>query len=467
MTALPNSLAARDIAYQMHPYTNARRHERMGPIVIDRGEGIYVYDDQGRQYIEAMAGLWSVALGWGEDRLVDAATRQMKRLPYYHSFSHKANEPAIELAEKLVMMTPDGLDHVFFTNSGSEANDTVIKMVWYYNNALGRTQKKKFIARNGGYHGITIASGSLTGLQVNQKGFDLPLSFVRHVTSPHHYRFALPGESEEAFSTRLAEEVEALILAEGPDTVAAFIGEPVMGAGGVIVPPAGYWEKIQAVCRKYDVLIVADEVINGFGRTGTTFACEKYDIKPDILVLSKQLTSSYLPLAALVISDEIYQTMADQTEVLGTFGHGYTTSAHPVSTAVGLESLAIFEERDIVANAAKAGERLQAGLKRFADHPLVGEVRGVGLIGALELVADKKTRAPFDPPGKVGMHLFERGHEHGLIIRNIRDTIAFCPPMIVTVDEIDEILRRFELTLADTDAWVADGMPAPVAEERV
>ncbi len=460
MTALPNSLHARDVAYILHPYTNARRHERLGPMVIDHGKGVYVYDDQGREYIEGMAGLWSVAVGFGEQRLVDAAAKQMAKLPFYHTFSHKSHEPSIDLAEKLIKMSPDGLDHVFFTNSGSEANDTVVKIVWYYNNAIGRPEKKKFIARNGGYHGITIASGSLTGLQVNQRGFDLPLSFVRHVTCPHHYRFAEPGESEEAFADRLAAELEATILAEGPETVAAFIGEPVMGAGGVIVPPATYWEKVQAVCRKYDVLVVADEVINGIGRIGTLFACETFGIKPDVLVLSKQITSSYQPLAAVLFSDAIYQGVADQTERLGTFGHGFTTSGHPVATAVALENLAIIEERGLVENVSVVGPRLQAALRTFADHPLVGEVRGVGLIAAIELVADKKTKAKFDPVGKVALYLFERAQEHGLILRAIQDQIAFCPPLIVTPKQIDQIVARFGAALEETEAWVAAGMPA-------
>lgn len=459
MTVLPNSLQARDIAYLVHPYTNARRHERVGPVVIDRGQGIYVYDDQGNEFIEGLAGLWSVGVGFGEQRLVEAAARQMSKLPYYHSFSHKSHEPSINLAEKLVTMTPEGLDHVFFTNSGSEANDTVIKMVWFYNNALGRTGKKTFIARNGGYHGITIASGSLTGLQVNQKGFDLPLDFVRHVTAPNHYRFAEPGESEEAFADRLAAELEATILSEGPETIAAFIGEPVIGAGGVIVPPRTYWEKMQAVCRKYDVLVVADEVICGFGRVGTLFACEAYGIKPDILVLSKQITSSYQPLAAIVISDALYQGMADGSAALGTFGHGFTGSGHPVATAVALENLAIIEERDLVGNAARVGPYLQEKLRSFAGHPLVGEVRGIGLIGAVELVADKASKAKFDPPGKVGLYLFERAHAHGLIIRNIQDSICFCPPLIITTAQIDEMIARFARALEDTQAWIAAGMP--------
>jgi 4-aminobutyrate--pyruvate transaminase len=461
MNILPNSLSARDVAYQIHPYTNARRHERIGPIVIERGSGIYVYDDQGRAYIEAMAGLWSVAVGFGEDRLVQAAARQMSKLPYYHTFSHKSHEPSIELAEKLVKMSPDGLNHVFFTSSGSEANDTVVKFVWYYNNSLERPQKKKFIARNGGYHGITVASGSLTGLQVNQRGFDLPLPFVKHVTCPHHYRFAEAGESEEAFADRLAAELEATILAEGPETVAAFIGEPLMGAGGVLAPPGAYWRKMQEVCRRHDVLIVADEVINGFGRLGTLFACEYYGIQPDILVLSKQITSSYQPLAAVLVSDALYQGIADQTERLGNFGRGFTASGHPVATAVALENLAIIEERGLVANAARVGAHLQASLRRFADHPLVGEVRGVGLIAAVELVADKASKAKFDPPGKVGLYLFERAHEHGLIIRAVQDSIAFCPPLIITPAQVDDVVRRFEHALADTQSWVTAGMPGP------
>jgi 4-aminobutyrate--pyruvate transaminase len=459
MNMLPNSLSARDVAYQIHPYTNARRHERIGPIVIERGSGIYVYDDQGREYIEALAGLWSVAVGFGEDRLVQAAARQMSKLPYYHTFSHKSHEPSIELAEKLVKMSPDGLDHVFFTSSGSEANDTVVKFVWYYNNSVGRPQKKKFIARNGGYHGITVASGSLTGLQVNQRGFDLPLPFVKHLTCPHHYRFAEAGESEEAFADRLAAELEATILAEGPETVAAFIGEPLMGAGGVVPPPATYWRKVQEVCRRFDVLVVADEVINGFGRLGTLFACEHYGIQPDILVLSKQITSSYQPLAAVLVSDALYQGIADQTERLGSFGHGFTASGHPVATAVALENLAIIEERGLVANAAKVGAHLQTSLRRFADHPLVGEVRGVGLIAAVELVADKASKAKFDPPGKVGLYLFERAQEHGLIIRAMQDSIAFCPPLIITAAQVDDVVKRFGDALAETQNWVTAGMP--------
>ncbi|WP_102959877.1 aspartate aminotransferase family protein [Mangrovicella endophytica] len=457
MSKLPNSSHARDVEYVLHPVTNARRHEEMGPIVIDRGEGIYVIDDEGNRYIEGMAGLWSVGVGFGEKRLADAAFRQMQKLPYYHSFSHKSNEPMINLAERLVAMSPERLSRVFFTNSGSEANDTVVKLLWYYNNARGRPQKKTFLTRQGAYHGITIASGSLTTLAANHRDFDLPAIPVRQLTCPHYWRNALPGESEEEFATRLAKELEDTILEAGADTIAALIGEPLMGAGGVMPPPATYWQKVQEVCRRHDILIVADEVINGFGRLGTTFACEYYGIDPDVLVISKQLTSSYIPLAAVLMTDEIYQTVADNTAKIGTFGHGFTTSGHPVACAVANENLDIIEEKNLVANAKAMGEVLHRELARFRDHPLVGEVRGAGLIAAVELVADKATKARFDPVGKAGGILFGKGHERGVIVRAIGDQIAFCPPMIITEDEVVEMVKRFGLALEDTAAVLAAG----------
>lgn len=460
-TALPNSVYARDVEYLLHPVTNARKHEEMGPIVIDRGEGIFVYDDQGNQYIEAMAGLWSVAVGFGEKRIADAAYKQLQKLPYYHTFSHKTNEPSVDLAERLVRMTPERVNRVFFTNSGSEANDTVVKLIWYYNNARGRPQKKTFLSRQNAYHGITMVSGSLTGLPVNHRDFDLPIIPVRHLTCPHYWRFGQPGESEAAFTDRLIRELEDTIAREGADTIAAFIGEPLMGAGGVLPPPEGYWARVQEVCRRNDILIVADEVINGFGRLGTTFACEYYGIDPDVLVTSKQIASSYAPLAAIIMSDEIYQGIADNTARIGTLGHGFTTTGHPVSCAIANENLAIIEERGLVANAKASGAVLQSELARFADHPLVGDVRGAGLIAAVELVADKATKARFDPVGRAGGILFGKGHEHGVIIRAIGDQIAFCPPLIITQDEVREMVARFGRALDDTYAALkADGVVA-------
>ncbi|WP_158811013.1 aspartate aminotransferase family protein [Beijerinckia sp. L45] len=446
---LPNSAAARDVRFILHPVTDARRNEETGPIVIERGEGIYVIDDAGNRYIEGMAGLWNVAVGFGEKRLVDAATKQLSTLPYYHTFSQKSNLPSIDLAEKLVQISPERLQHVFFTNSGSEANDSVVKMVWYYNNAIGRPKKKKFLARHKGYHGITVASGSLTGLPGNHRDFDLPAIPVHHLTCPHHYRFAEPGESEEAFSERLAAELEAYIEAEGADTIAAFIGEPILGAGGVMPPPAGYWAKIKAICRRHDILIVADEVITGFGRVGTMFASDYYGIDPDILVVSKQITSAYQPLAAVLISDALYQGIADNSNKLKSFAHGFTTTGNPVACAVGLENLAIIEERDLVANAKRMGALMHAKLAPFCDHPLVGEIRGVGLIAGIELVADKASKAAFEPVGKVGADFFHRAHAHGLIVRGIGDTIALCPPLIITEVEVEDMIVRFSRTLDD------------------
>lgn len=446
MNERPNSLHASDIAHSMHPYTNMRAHEEQGPMIITRGEGARVYDSEGNEYIEGLAGLWSVAVGFSQPRLRDAAVKQLDALPYYHSFAHKANEPAIRLAEKLAEMTPEGLDRAFFTNSGSEANDTVIKMVWFMNNALGRPEKKKFLARTKGYHGITIASGSLTGLPGNHKDFDLPAIPVTHLTCPHFWKFGAEGETEADFTARLLQELEDTIVAEGPETIAAFIGEPVMGAGGVITPPEGYWPGVAAICEKYDILLVADEVINGFGRLGTTFGVEKYGYTPDIMVMSKQLTSSYMPLAAIMVNDKVYNAIADNTAKLGTFGHGYTASGHPVACAVALENLAIIEEGDLIGNAARLEPMFQAGLQAFKDHPLVGEVRGIGLIGGLEL-ADKTTKAPFGAPGAIAARVMKAAQANGLICRNVYDTVALCPPLIVTEDDITAIFARLGAAL--------------------
>ncbi|MBE9638380.1 aspartate aminotransferase family protein [Salipiger mangrovisoli] len=459
MNKIPNSLHASDIAHSMHPYTNMRLHEEQGPMIITRGEGVHVYDSEGKEYIEGLAGLWSVAVGFSQPRLVEAAAKQMAELPYYHSFAHKAHEPSIRLAEKLAEMTPEGMDRVFFTNSGSEANDTVIKMVWFYNNALGRPEKKKFLARNKGYHGITIASGSLTGLPANHKDFDLPAIPVTHLTCPHYWKWAEDGETEAEFTARLLKEAEDTILSEGPETIAAFIGEPVMGAGGVMTPPEGYWPGIRALCDKYDILLVSDEVINGFGRCGTPFGCQKYGFTPDIMVTSKQLTSSYMPLAAIIVNDKVYNTIADHTAKLGTFGHGFTGSGHPVACAVGLENLKIIEEQDLMGNAARLEAKFQEGLRKFADHPLVGEVRGVGLIGGIELAKDKEKRLSFEPAGKVAPQVVKFCAEEGLILRAVYETVALCPPLIVTEEDIDQILARLGRALDRGWEWVqAEGL---------
>jgi len=445
--------ALKDVQYQIHPSTDARLHQEIGPLIIERGEGVYVYDDHGKQYLEAMSGLWSVALGFSNERLIKAAEQQLRKLPFYHLFNHKAHNPSIELAEKLIEVAPVPMSKVFFTNSGSEANDTVVKLIWYRNNAIGKPQKKKFISRLNAYHGITTVSASLTGLAANQRGFDVPLPGFHHVSCPHHYRYARPGQTEEQFADHLAAELESMIVREGPETVAAFYGEPLMGAGGVIVPPRTYWEKIQTVCRKYDVMIVADEVICGFGRTGKMFGCQTFGIKPDVMVVSKQLSSSYQPIAAILINDELFQGIADQSHAFGTLGHGFTCSGHPVAAAVALENFKIIQEQNLVEHAAEMGGLLHAGLAHFSGHPLVGEVRGCGLIGAVELVANRETKEPMDTVGKLGRHFAGRAQEHGMITRAIGDSIALCPPLVTTKAEIERLLETFSRALDDTERW--------------
>ena len=452
MTERANSAAKRDAAVQLHPYSPLRKIETDGALVITEGKGIYIRDEHGKEYIEGLAGLWCTSLGFGEERLVKAATDQMRRLPFYHLFASKTHDVAIDLAERLLAMMPVKMSKVFFNNSGSEANDTAIKLVWYYQNAKGRPRKKKIISRMKGYHGVTVATASLTGLPNNHRDFDLPIANIRHADCPHHYRFAKPGESEEDFATRLADSLDAMIQREDPETVAAFIAEPVMGAGGVIVPPKTYFEKIQAVLKKHDVLLIADEVICGFGRTGNMFGTETFGLKPDIITVAKALSSAYLPISGTVISEDVYQTCLQESDKIGVFAHGFTYSGHPVAAAVALETLKIYEERDILGHVRKVAPRFQEKLRSFASHPMVGEVRGVGLIGGIELVADKKTKAPFPASSGVGMKLSEHALKHGLIVRPLADTIGLCPPLIITEAEIDEMFRRLSASLEDTAA---------------
>ncbi|WP_420549354.1 aspartate aminotransferase family protein [Curvivirga sp.] len=457
MSNVGNSPESRDIAYVMHPYTNQEKHKEIGPMIAEKGEGVWITDTNGNKYIEGMAGLWSTSLGFNEQRLVDAATKQMQELPYYHLFAHKTTNPAIELAERLVKMAPVPMAQAFFCNSGSEATDTVVKMVWYYNNAKGRKDKKKIIARTKGYHGVTVAAASMTGLPYNHLDFDLPIANIMHTDCPHYYRFGEEGESEEDFATRMADSLEKKILDEGPETVAAFIAEPVMGAGGVILPPKTYFEKVQAVLKKYDVLFIADEVICGFARTGNMFGSETFDLKPDMMTVAKALSSSYLPISAVIVNEDVASTISANSGKIGTFGHGYTYSGHPVSAAVAVETLKIYEERDILGHVRSVAHHLQDGLRKFADHPLVGEVRGTGLIAAVELVANKETKENFDPKMAVGPYLVGRAQEHGAILRAMGgDGVAFSPPLIITGEELDMLVERFGKALDDTANWLRE-----------
>ena len=449
--------ARRDQSFHLHPSTNLRALQNEGPLVITRGEGVYVYDDEGRRYLEGMAGLWCASLGFSERRLAEAAYRQMRELPFYHSFAGKVPAIATELAERLIRMAPAGMGKALFANSGSEANDTAIKLAWYVNNALGRPQKKKIISRQRAYHGVTVATASLTGLAFAQEDFDLPIARILHTDCPHYYRGAKAGESEEAFAARLADSLERLILREGPDTVAAFFAEPVMGAGGVIVPPATYFDRIQPLLKKYEILFVVDEVISGFGRTGNMFGAQTFDLKPDIMTLAKALSAGYQPISASLMTNALYEILLAQSDKLGIFGHGYTYSGHPVPAAVALETLKIYEERDIVAQVRRVGPRMQAGIRSHADHPLIGEARGIGLIGAVELVRDKATKQSFDPKAGIAAHLVRRAQHHGAILRNMPgDVVAFSPPLIISEAEIDEMMACFGRALDDTWTMVKE-----------
>lgn len=455
MASLSNA-AHRDIETLIHPYTNLATHRETGPLVLESGHGVMVHDSNGKEYIEGMSGLWCTSLGYGNQEIVDAVREQMEKLPFTHIFGGMSHDPAITVAEMLKEMAPIPVSKVLFTCSGSEANDTQIKLQWYYNNAIGRPEKKKFISRWGGYHGVTAAAASLTGLPPLHIDFDLPLKGILHTDNPHHYRFAETGESESDWSTRLAERLEALIIEENPDTIAAFIAEPVMGAGGVIVPPETYFTKIQAVLDKYDIMLIADEVICGFGRTGNMFGTETFGMRPGSITVAKALTSAYQPLGAVTISEDVYQAMLDESRKIGTFGHGYTYSGHPAATAAAAKVLEIYKRDNIVGQVQTVAPVFQSRLKALADHPLVGEARGVGLIGAVELVADKVTKRPFEAPLGVGARAMVEARNAGLITRALPgNALGLCPPLVITEDEINAVFDRLEKGLDATEAWVA------------
>ncbi len=448
-----SNMQARDVEALLHPYTNGVAHRQVGPHVIERGEGVYVFDDQGNRFIEGMAGLWCAGLGFGDAELIEAAREQLGRLPYYHLFGGRSHEPAIELAEKIKDLAPVPMSKVFYQSSGSEANETQVKMAWYYNNARGLPQKKKIVARQKGYHGVTIVAASMTGLPYNHRNFDLPVDRIKHVSTPHHWRNGLPGETEREMSARLAAELDAFIEAEGPDTVAAFIAEPVMGAGGVIVPPEGYFEAIMPVLAKHDVLMIDDEVICGFGRTGNWFGATTMGMAPTSMSMAKQMTAAYVPLSAVAINAEMADAIEAASGEIGTFGHGFTYGGHPLGCAVACKTIEIYQRRDIVGRVRRLAPLFQAKLRGFADHPLVGEARGVGLVGALELSPDCARAATFAQPGKVGPRLAAELVKRGVIFRAIGDVLAACPPMIITEDEIEALFAPMGEALDATLHW--------------
>lgn len=411
------------------------------PVLMARGDGVYVIDVAGRRYLEGLAGLWCTGLGFSEPRLAQAAERQLRTLPYYHNFAGRAAAVTVDLAERLAVIAPAPLTRAMFASSGSEANDLAVKTVWYYNNALGRPVKKKIIAHADAYHGVTVMSGSLTGLPGTHGGFDLPRPGVVRINKPHHYRYARPDEDEAAFARRLAMELEATIAAEGADTIAAMIAEPVMGAGGVVPPPAGYFALIQPILRRHDILLIADEVICGFGRTGAMFGCETYGIAPDLMTVAKQLTSGYVPMSAVMMSDAVHSVVAAESSRRGVFGHGYTYAGHPLGAAVALEVLNIYAERDLLGHAARVGRHLRARLSALAGHPAVGEVRAVGMLAGVQLVADKAERRFHPAETKAASRVVAEAQRRGLIVRALPgDAIGICPPLIVTEEELDVLV---------------------------
>ncbi|WP_282077734.1 aminotransferase [Epibacterium ulvae] len=434
----------------VYPTTNLTATEQL---VFERGEGIYIFDNKGKRYIEGLAGLWCTSLGYSNQEVIDAITEQLNTLPFSHTFGGKTHQPIMDLAEKIREIVPVEDAYVFFGNSGSDANDSHYKMLRYYFNAIGKPEKRKIITRERGYHGVTVAAGSLTSLPANLAHFDAPLEAlsILRTASPHYYTGRRGNETEEQFVDRILEELETQIQQEGPETIAAMIIEPITGASGVIVPPDGYYEKLQAILRKHDILIWADEVICGFGRTGNDFGCTTMGIQPDLMTFAKQLSSAYFPISAAVIPGWMYEAMIEPSNQVGVFGHGFTYSGHPAACAAALKTLEIYERDNMFAHAAEVGAHLQQRLREtFESHPLVGEVRGRGLIAALELVSNKTTGASFDK-GIAGATAQRACEKHGVILRAVAgNALAFCPPLIITTKQVDDMVAAVSVALDET-----------------
>ena len=446
------SLEEMDKQSLFHPTTSIADHLANGPTIIAGASGVRVTDRQGRELIDCGAGLWCVNIGYGRAELGEAAAKAMADLGYYHLFSSYSNEPIIRLADRVLALFREraGAPHlskVFFGTSGSDANDTNFKLVRYYNNLRGKPEKKKFISRLGAYHGLTYAAGSLTGIASFHKAFDLPVPGVFHTSCPHFFRFGLPGEDEDAFTQRMVGDLKDLIHREGPDTVAAFIAEPIMGTGGAFVPPRGYFAQVQEVLDENDILFVADEVITGFGRTGEWFATGLYGLKPDIVTLAKGITSAYFPLSASVIGDKMWAVLRDASPEFGPVMHGFTYSGHPVGAAVAMANIDIMEREKLIENSAAMGAYFRQQLRdRFAGHPYVGDIRGEGLMMAIELVADRKTKRFFDHDKFVHRAIQRKAYDEGVMVRALPyvEAISFSPPLCITRAEIDEALARFQ-----------------------
>ena len=452
---MTTNLAALDRRYLFHPSTDLCQVREGEPLIWTRGHGIHVEDQHGRRYLEGMAGLWCTALGYGEPELARVAAEQIETLCYGPLFAARANEPSIRLAAKLAEWVPIEGARFLFGCSGSDANDTQIKLLRYYFNVTGQPQRKKILSRIGSYHGTTLATAALTGLKPFHAHFDLPGSDVIHLTEPHYFRQGRPGESEAEFTARLVAELEHVIAREGGETLAALIAEPLMGAGGLIIPPAGYYQAIQPILKRHGILFIDDEVVCGFGRTGQPFGCQTFGIEPTTMTLAKALSSAFQPISAVAVPPFMYEAIEQAAAEVGLFGHGLTYSGHPVAAAVALRNLELMEERGIMAHAVRMGELLQARLAPLAEHGLVGNLRGIGLIAGLELVRDKNRRERFAPSDKIAFRVASACLDQGLIVRALPgDTIAICPPLIIDEAGIDELVGKLEAALEVTAAGV-------------
>ncbi|MEX2672778.1 MAG: aminotransferase [Phycisphaeraceae bacterium] len=440
-----------DKRFFLHPATSIADHLVNGPRIISSAQGVHVTDRSGRRMLDGASGLWCVNVGYGRTEIADAIAAQAHDLAFYHTFNGASHEPVIRLAEKVMSLMPDNMSKVSFGLSGSDANDTNIKLVWYINNLLGRPEKKKIIARNRAYHGVGLGSGSLTGLPIYQEYFDLPLPGFLHTHSVDQYREKPEEMTEAEYSTFLATELEQLILREGPDTVGAFIAEPVMGTGGVLVPPEGYFPAIQAVLDRHDVLLIVDEVICGFGRVGRWSGSERFGIRPDFITLGKGISSGYQPISGSVISERVWNVLEETASKVASFGHGYTYSAHPVCAAAALANINIIEREDLGGNADRVGNYMKAKLvQTFGDHPLVGDIRGVGMMLGIELVADRTTKTSLDPVLGAAGRVMKRGYEEGIMVRALphRDVVAMSPPLCCSEADVDELVAGLERAFA-------------------
>ena len=433
------SWEARADATALHGFTDLPTVARRGATVLTHGRGAYVFDVHGRRYLDANSGLWNMVAGFSHEGIAEAARAQYDRLPGYHAFFGRMSDRTVELSERLIALSPWGRGRVFYTNSGSEANDTLVKMLWFLSRAEGRPERRTILTRQGGYHGVTAASASMTGKPYNAL-FGLPLPGFVHLTCPHHWREGREGESEAAFSARLAGELEETIAREGAETIAAFVAEPVLGAGGAIPPPEGYFEAVGAVLRAHGIPLVADEVICGFGRTGAVWGHETYGFVPDAIIASKALTAGYFPMGAVMLGPDLADRLQAASEAAEEFPHGFTASGHPVGCAVALRALQAIVDEGLIENVRALAPRFRAGLERLAEaHPNVGEARGVGLMGALEAVREPATKEPFGPAASIGERIADACADRGLICRPLGGSIVLCPPFILDEGQLDEM----------------------------